>query len=42
MSGNGETTGSPNARQALLTAVDEHAGDAGAPVVGVSAPAAIF
>jgi len=32
MSGNGETAGSPNARQALLTAVDEHAGDAGAPV----------
>ena len=32
MSGDGETAGSPNARQALLTAVDEHAGDAGAPV----------
>lgn len=32
MSGNGETAGSPNARQALLQAVDEHATEAGAPV----------
>lgn len=33
MSGSeGHSTGSPNARQALLQAVDEHAADAGAPV----------